>query len=149
MFVDSSRVNNLKLRSHDVASIDHPNQNSHGVHPHLRSANISDSHGSVLHDPSVYLIYYGDTPEEKKTIIDTFVQNLGRSDWWKVNSIYGDSRGFVPASLKYKGSTVVIPASNKPTVLDTSRDLSAVSSIVQEAFNAGLVAPDTHGNTRK
>jgi hypothetical protein len=111
------------------------------------SANISATRGSVLHDPSVYLIYYGNTPEKKKNIVDTFVGNLGRSDWWKINTLYGDSRGFVSPSLKLKGSTVINPGSNMPLFLNTSTDLTEATSIVQGVFDAGSVIPDTEGNT--
>jgi hypothetical protein len=115
--------------------------------PFAGSVNLSASRGSVLHDPAVHIIYYGHNPEEKKEVINTFVQNLGRSDWWKINTIYGDSRGRVPGSLQFKGSTAVVPGLKRSSVLDISTDLTAVSSIIQEAIDAGSVSLDTDGNT--
>ena len=37
--------------------------------------------GNVLHDPGVFLIYYGVTEMEKLQLINTFVSNFGKSDW--------------------------------------------------------------------
>jgi hypothetical protein len=115
--------------------------------PLAGSVNLSASRGSVLHDPAVHIIYYGHNSEAKKEVINTFVQNLGRSDWWKINTIYGDSHGRVPASLEFKGSTVLMPGLKKSPMLDISTDLTAVSDIIQEAIDAGSVNLDTYGNT--
>ena len=44
-------------------------------------ADIVYSGGNVMHNPGIFLIYYGVTEMEKLQLINTFVSNLENSDW--------------------------------------------------------------------
>jgi hypothetical protein len=96
----------------------------------------------VIPDPSVYLVYYGWTSEAKRILIDNFVESLSYSNWWKVNKLRG-----APDTLKFVGSTVLLPESSQPKVLDTEASLYPAYGIIQDAINVGKISPDPSGNT--
>jgi hypothetical protein len=93
---------------------------------------------------SVHLIYYGWSSDAKRALIDGFVENLGRSEWWQINKLRG-----APSNLRLAGTTVIVPDIQKRWFLDIQTSLNPVSDIIQEAINDRLIEPDTTGNTSK
>jgi hypothetical protein len=105
---------------------------------HIRSGHDNE----VIRDPSVYLVYYGWTSDAKRILIDNFVESLSFSNWWKVNKLRG-----APDTLKFAGSTIIVPESNQPKELDTVSSLYPAYGIIQDAINVGKISPDSTGNT--
>jgi hypothetical protein len=97
-----------------------------------------------LQDPSVHLIYYGWSSDAKRALIDGFVENLGRSEWWQINKLRG-----APSNLRLAGSTVIIPGRDESRVLNVTTTLEPVHRIIQEAVADGKISADITGNTSK
>jgi hypothetical protein len=89
-----------------------PSDSESSVQENVGTASSSlttlDYHGGrVLHTPTVYIIWYGNWPSNHpaRTIIPEFLNHLGGSPYWAINTTYGDTTGPVQNVLRYWGST--------------------------------------------
>src|SRR5689334_6527413 len=72
--------------------------------PHLPAGpTISYNGGPVFEKaPTVYVVYYGNWTKKDKTVIDTFLSDLGGTSMNKINTTYADStHKNVPNALNY------------------------------------------------
>jgi hypothetical protein len=106
--------------------------------------------GSVMTNPvRVYLVYYGSwTNTQAIGIINTFVTNLGTSQWWNIQTSYyfpnptTGARTYVQNGVTL-GGYVMVPIDNNNG--GTSLVDSGVSNIISNQINAGKLPFDNDG----
>ena len=82
-----------------------------------------------------YIIWYGTWTTSAKNIILNFVQNVGRTAWWRINNAYS---GVGPLCF---GRAVNDAYSQGKNLADET----AVWQVVQNAFNKNVLPKDTNG----
>ena len=98
--------------------------------------------GPVMHDPAVYIIFYGSWSSTAKTIVTDFIDNLGGSPWYGTQTTYYDSAGYLDDSLYFSKTTNVYldPSRSQGTTLNDDK----IHLIVTDAIiNGGLYADPT------
>lgn len=90
----------------------------------------------------IYVIYYGDFPTSRANIIDTFLENLGGSGAYNVNTTYSDAQGSIQNLLAYH------PASdsyNDTNSLGSKLGSSFAVPLLQSAFSGNHLPVDSNG----
>jgi hypothetical protein len=127
---------------HECAGSPGDHGDHHAESPSNRRIRSVEHDHQVIQDPSVHIVYYGWTSDAKRILIDDFVGSLSLSSWWKVNKLRG-----APDTLRFVGSTVIVPESSQPKEMNTVGSLYPAYSIIQDAINVGRISPDSTGNT--
>lgn len=119
--------------------------------PFEKKANAASSTPVILYhggpvlvaNKDLYVIYYGSFTSTQHSILDTFLQNLGGSGAYNVNSEYSDASGsFIENVLSYS------PASDSfddAYSLGTSLSGSFETTIIHNAITNGHLPNDTNG----
>jgi hypothetical protein len=104
---------------------------------------ISYHGGWVMYwDPAVYLIYYGgwDAQSPVKPILEDFVNNVGGSNWFNINTKYTDSSGNHATARVHLAGTATDNYSRGKQLTDGD-----VRYIVENAIYQGKLADDPWG----
>jgi hypothetical protein len=104
---------------------------------------IAYHNGPILHGPKVYYIWYGNWAGNTATsILTSFVQNLGGSAYFNINTTYYDIVGgvktFYNNVLTYGG------ASNDNYSQGTSLSDAQIQSVVSSAISSAALPKDTN-----
>jgi len=91
--------------------------------------------------PTAYYIWYGNwSGNSATTILTDFIQNLGGSPYWNINTTYTDGSGQHPNNaLTYGGST------NDSYSRGTALSDSDIQTIVSSAISSGKLPKNTNG----
>ncbi|TLY52315.1 MAG: hypothetical protein E6K53_04640 [Gammaproteobacteria bacterium] len=105
---------------------------------------IAYHNGPILHGPKVYYIWYGNwTGNTATTILTNFVQNLGGSAYFNINTTYydivGSTKTFYNNILTYGGST-----NTSSSTYGTSLSDSQIQSVVSDAIASASLPKDTN-----
>jgi hypothetical protein len=104
---------------------------------------ISYNGGPVLlGTPNAYFIWYGNwTNNTATTILPDFMQHLGGSPYFDINTTYYDSKGnHVTGLINYAGSTTDNYSQGTALASD-----AAIEAVVEDALYTGALPTDTNG----
>lgn len=106
----------------------------------LTQAGIQYHGGPVLlGQVNVYVIWYGTWSATSKSILTVFLNNLGGSPYWNINTSYTSSAGVkISNSLKFLGSTI-------DTGTATSLSDANIQTITANAISSGRLPNDPNG----
>ena len=110
------------------------------------SANITYYGGPIIHGGvNVYVIYYGSWTTSQQSIINTWLQHLGNSPLWNINTTYYDTAtpaNFVSTAVNFNATTntYIDLYSLGKTLTDAQ-----TQSIITNAINGGHLPNDTQG----
>ncbi|HEV2728732.1 MAG TPA: hypothetical protein VGV15_01760 [Terriglobales bacterium] len=97
----------------------------------------------MISGKSLYVIYYGSFTATQHSILDTFLQNLGGSGAFNVNSEYYDAQNmFIQNILNYSPAT---DGYNDNYSLGTKLSGSFASTLVGNAISGGHLPADANG----
>jgi hypothetical protein len=89
---------------------------------------------------NVYTIWYGTwSSSSAPQIVSDYMNNIGGSPWFRINTGYSDGSGPVSGNVANGGSTTA-PVDHGKNLTDTN-----IQSIVGETISAGLLPQDTNG----
>jgi hypothetical protein len=111
--------------------------------PVVVNGNGIDYHGGAVMRGQInaYVIWYGNwTNATKKGIIETFLNGIGGSPYFNINTGYGDPAGNVSGAVSYAGSTTDAYSQGKRNLSDT-----AIKRIVTSAITGNKLAKDPNG----
>ncbi|KAK9814253.1 hypothetical protein WJX72_002993 [[Myrmecia] bisecta] len=103
------------------------------------TTNSIDYHtpGQVLRGTvHTYVIYYGSFNSTAKTLIQHFLTYVGSSNWYGINTLYGDTTGFVNQSSTFVRAYQVVG-----TPFGTSIGDADVEAIIEQAIVGGGLGP--------
>src|SRR5579864_1963098 len=106
---------------------------------------ISYHGGPVMTGTSnhIYVIYYGDFASSTASIIDTFLENLGGSGAYNVNTTYTDAQGNkIQNVLAYNPAT---DSYNDTNSLGSKLGSNFAVPLLQSAFNGNHLPMDSNG----
>ena len=94
--------------------------------------------------PTIYIVYYGKWTKKDKSIIDTFLTNLGGTTMEKINTTYSDSSNkFTPNAIKH--TTANDYQDNYSLGKNLTTGDAAIHTIVRNAIKGGHLPTDTNG----
>jgi len=114
------------------------------AHPAKRSQTILYHGGPVMAaSTNVYVVYYGNFTANQHSILDTFLQNVGGSGAFNVNTEYFDAQNqFVQNILNYSPAT---DSYDDAYSMGTSLSGSFATTILQNAVSGGHLPADVNG----
>ena len=101
---------------------------------------ISYHNGPVMRGTvNTYIIWYGTWTAPKKTILTTFLKNVGGSPYYLINTTYGDTVGLVSGATTLAGETTDNYSQGNKNLSD-----SAIQKIVTSAITTNRLPKDAN-----
>ena len=101
---------------------------------------INFSGGNVMaNGVNVYAIFYGNHAPTTPSLIQSFVEGLGTSDWWSTSLTYSGDNGVINSDVKWK--TAIYDNYSLGKTLKSG----SVVKIIESAVRAGKLPKDSNG----